>query len=83
MAPDYGCTDRAQKLQRAFAAEFLCPIDSLRSYLGDEFLPDAFEDAAEYFGISETAVKSHLANHQLIQRTCPWRITNLWHNYWG
>lgn len=57
-----------QKLQRAFAAEFLCPIDSLRSYLGDEFLPQDFEDAAEYFGISETAIKSHLANHYLIPR---------------
>jgi len=58
-----------QKLQRAFAAEFLCPIDSLRSYLGDEFLPEAFEDAAEHFGISEIAIKSHLANHHLIPRT--------------
>jgi hypothetical protein len=57
-----------QKLQRAFAAEFLCPIDSLRSYLGDEFLPEAFEDAAEHFGISEMAIKSHLANHHLIPR---------------
>lgn len=58
-----------QKVQRAFAAEFLCPIDSLRDYLGDEFLPEAFEDAAEHFGISEMAVKSHLANHFLIPRT--------------
>src|SRR5207245_8077866 len=58
-----------QKLQRAFAAEFLCPIDSLRSYLGDEFLPEAIEDAGEHFGISEMAVKSHLANHQLIPRS--------------
>jgi hypothetical protein len=59
-----------QKLQRAFAAEFLCPIESLRAYLGDEFLPEAFEDAAEHFGISEMAVKSHLANHHLIPE--PW-----------
>ncbi len=58
-----------QKLQRAFAAEFLCPIDSLRKYLGNEFLPEAFEDAAEHFGISEIAIKSHLANHHLIPRT--------------
>jgi hypothetical protein len=57
-----------QKLQRAFAAEFLCPIESLRNYLGDEFLPEAFEEAAEHFGISEMAVKSHLANHNLIPR---------------
>jgi hypothetical protein len=49
--------------------EFLCPIDSLRLYLGDEFLPEAFEDAAEHFGISEMAIKSHLANHHLIPPT--------------
>jgi len=55
-----------QKVQRAFAAEFLCPIESLRAYLGNEFLPEAFEDAAEHFGISEIAIKSHLANHHLI-----------------
>jgi hypothetical protein len=58
-----------QKLQRAFSAEFLCPIDSLRLYLGDEFPPEAFEDAADHFGISEMAIKSHLANHHLIPRT--------------
>jgi hypothetical protein len=58
-----------QKLQRAFAAEFLCPIASLRTYLGDEFLPEALEDAAEHFGISEMAIKSHLVNHHLIPRT--------------
>jgi hypothetical protein len=58
-----------QKLQRAFAAEFLCPIESLRSYLGDEFRDEAFEDAAEHFGISEKAVTSHLVNNRLIPRT--------------
>jgi hypothetical protein len=57
-----------QKLQRAFAAEFLCPVDSLRLYLGNEFLPEKFEEAAEYFGISEMAIKSHLANNGLIPR---------------
>jgi len=57
-----------QKMQRAFAAEFLCPIASLRDFLGEEFLPEAFEDAAEHFGISEMAVKSQLANHHLIPR---------------
>jgi hypothetical protein len=67
--PITDATTVRQKLQRAFAAEFLCPIESLRKYLGDEFPPEAFEDAAEHFGISEIAVKSHLANHHLISRT--------------
>jgi len=57
-----------QKLQRAFAAEFLCPIESLKNYLGAEFLPEAFEEAAEHFGISERAITSHLANNHLIPR---------------
>ena len=34
-----------------------------------ELLPEAFEDAAEHFGISEIAVKSHLANNDLIPRS--------------
>jgi Zn-dependent peptidase ImmA (M78 family) len=56
-------------LQRGFATDFLCSIESLRSYLGDGFLPEALEDAAKHFGISELAFKGHLANHHLIPRT--------------
>lgn len=58
-----------QKMQRAFATEFLCPIHSLKEYLGAEFSPEAIEDAADYFGISEVAIQNHLANHRLIART--------------
>jgi hypothetical protein len=58
-----------QKMQRAFAAEFLCPIDALRKFLNDEFTPEAFEDASDYFRISEMAITSHLANNHLIPRT--------------
>jgi hypothetical protein len=55
-----------QKAQRAFAAEFLCPFDALRDFLNGDLSPECIEDAAEYFGISELAVKSHLANHRQI-----------------
>jgi hypothetical protein len=58
-----------QKMQRAFAAEFLCPIESLKNYLGAEFLPESIENAADHFGISEVAIRSHLANNHLIPRT--------------
>lgn len=54
-----------QKMQRAFAIEFLCPIEHLQAYLANDFSSDATEDAAEYFGVSPTAVTSHLANHGL------------------
>ena len=52
-----------QKTQRAFATEFLCPILALDEYLNHDFSPEAVEEAGEYFGVSELAVKSHLANH--------------------
>jgi hypothetical protein len=58
-----------QKLQRTFAAEFLCPVESLREYLGNELRQEALEDTAKHFGISEWAVASHLVNNRLIVRT--------------
>jgi hypothetical protein len=57
-----------QKLQRAFAAEFLCPVDGLKSLLRNDFSPSAVEEASMHFGVSEWAVESHLANHKLIPR---------------
>lgn len=55
-----------QKWQRAFAAEFLCPIDSLLARLDDDFSDDAVEAAAEHFGVSERTVTSQLVNHGLL-----------------
>ena len=55
-----------QKAQRAFAAEFLCPIDALVEYLDSEFSAEAIEEAGDYFGVSPLAIRSHLANNGLI-----------------
>jgi hypothetical protein len=55
-----------QKYQRAFAAEFLCPIHGLRNYLQDDFRESALEDAAEAFEVSPETVSSLLANNGLI-----------------
>jgi hypothetical protein len=52
-----------QKVQRAFAAEFLCPFDALEEFLEGDFSPEAIEEAGARFGVSDLAVKSHLANH--------------------
>ncbi len=52
-----------QKTQRAFAIELLCPISALDEYLNRDYSPGAIEGAGEYFGVSELAVRSHLANH--------------------
>ncbi|MFT3815651.1 MAG: hypothetical protein QM740_20180 [Acidovorax sp.] len=59
-----------QKFQRAFAAEFLCPIDQLKGFLDEDYSESGIEDAAEYYDVSEQTVVSLLANHGLIQP--PW-----------
>jgi Zn-dependent peptidase ImmA (M78 family) len=48
-------------MQRAFAAEFLCPIEALRAFLDDDVSNEAIEDAGEHFSVSPLAVRSHLA----------------------
>lgn len=72
----FGCDDNwlpatdtktvRQKWQRAFAAEFLCPIDALIEWLDDDFSDDLVENAADYFGVSERTVTSQLVNHGLL-----------------
>jgi len=61
-------TDSRQKTQRAFAAELLCPIQSLDEFLSGDYTPERIEDAAERFGISPLAISSHLANNHRITR---------------
>ena len=55
-----------QKYQKAFAAEFLCPIKSLIGFLEEDFSESAIEDAANYFEVSEWTVSSLLANNHFI-----------------
>jgi hypothetical protein len=55
-----------QKIQRAFAAEFLCPIDSLKDVLSGDYSYDAVDQAAEHFGVSTRAVETQLVNHRLL-----------------
>ena len=55
-----------QKYQRAFAAEFLCPIDSLTSFLGGDFSSYAIDEAAAEFDVSEQTVTSLLLNNGYI-----------------
>ena len=55
-----------QKMQRAFAAELLAPIEELKAFVGRDLLPERIEDAGEHFDISPLAIRSHLANHGLL-----------------
>jgi len=60
-----------QKFQRAFAAEFLCPIRSLIGFLDDDFSESAIEDAASHFSVSERTVESLLMNNGYFSRLSP------------
>lgn len=55
-----------QKFQRAFAAEFLCPIASLRAFLNNDYSEPATEDAADHFQVSKTTIDSLLVNNGLM-----------------
>ncbi len=67
-----------QKYQRAFAAEFLCPIDALTSFLDEDFSSYAIDEAADEFGVSEQTVTSLLLNngciHNHVTEAVPYRM---------
>lgn len=60
-----------QKVQRAFAAEFLAPAAAVSEYLGGDMSTDAIEGAAEHFDVSSWLMASHLANLGIIKRDHP------------
>ncbi|MEO5341062.1 MAG: hypothetical protein H7837_11205 [Magnetococcus sp. MYC-9] len=65
--PATGKKTARQKMQRAFAAEFLAPIDALHSFFDGDFTDeDRIEEAGKHFGVSPLTVKSHLSNHSLV-----------------
>ena len=55
-----------QKTQRAFAAEFLCPIKALCDLLADDYSEDAIDNAAEHFGVSPLAIQTQLVNNDFL-----------------
>ena len=57
-----------QKLQRAFAAELLCPFLALEDRLEGDYSAEARDDAAEYFKVSERTVTTLLVNHKKLSR---------------
>lgn len=63
-----------QSYQRAFAAEFLCPIEPLKEFLNGDYSEEAQDDAAIHFKVSPICVASNLANHRMID---PSQVPNL------
>jgi hypothetical protein len=56
-----------QKAQRAFAAEFLCPIEPLIVFLDNDLSEEAYEEAGSYFHVSEQTVKLQLLNNHVLR----------------
>lgn len=57
-----------QKLQRAFAAELLCPFEALDEMLKGDYSSEAREDAAGYFQVSERTITTLLVNRNRLDR---------------
>ena len=49
-----------QQAQRAFAAEFLAPIEPLRDFLGGDHSDEKLEEASVHWGLTSNAVGRHL-----------------------
>jgi hypothetical protein len=55
-----------QKLQRAFAAELLCPIEPLKAILEGDYTDDAIQGAADHFKVSPLMVTTQLVNNGVL-----------------
>jgi hypothetical protein len=54
-----------QKIQRAFAAEFLCPAEGAFEQLNGDYSEPAVEQVAERFGVSTEIVENLIANQEV------------------
>lgn len=73
--PGTDSTTARQKRQRAFAAEFLAPINAITDRLGDDFSDEAIDEVASDFDVPPLVISSQLANHGHIQ---PSQVPSFW-----
>lgn len=52
-----------QRFQRAFATEFLCPIDRLMHFLNGDYSESSQDNAAQYFNVSPRMINHNLRNN--------------------
>ena len=57
-----------QKMQRAFAAEFLSPFDAVDAMLAGDYSGEAQADVAEHFDVSPLTIRTLLVNHGRLER---------------
>jgi hypothetical protein len=57
-----------QKMQRAFAAEFLSPFEAVCEMLGGDYSAEAQADVAAYFRVSDLTIRTLLVAHRRVER---------------
>ena len=57
-----------QKVQRAFAAELLCPFEAVDAFLGDDLSEERRDDAADRFKVSPLTIRTLLVNNGRLER---------------
>ena len=55
-----------QKMQRAFAAELLCPFTTVDEMMDGDYSEDKQNDVAEYFNVSPMTIRTQLRNKRRI-----------------
>jgi len=69
LGPIAQSTTARQQFQRAFAQSVLCPFKDLIEHMGTKTpSDDDVEDAARYFNVSESVVKTLLVNKRVVDR---------------
>ena len=69
LSPATGASSYRQKLQRAFAAEFLCPIEYIDEISGKDYTPEKQRKVAKEFNVSEQVVSWQIWNHNRIRES--------------
>ena len=57
-----------QKMQRAFAAEFLSPFETVDEMLAGDYSVESQKDVANHFQVSELTIRTLLVNHRRLER---------------
>ncbi|MFA7441419.1 MAG: hypothetical protein WCZ66_10695 [Sphingomonadaceae bacterium] len=58
-----------QKVQRAFAAEFLSPFEAVKEMLDGDYSMERQQDVAHHFEVFGMTIGTHLVNNDLIDRS--------------
>lgn len=62
------CKTYSQKVQRAFAAEFLAPLDAVRNFIQKNVTTETIGKAADHFSVSPQTIAHSLTNQGIISK---------------